>query len=112
MLNECISVHYTQQGKELIAARNRLLDALNGIPVQFRSKDLQSAMDAMSATRATRATRATSTAESTADEVEAIKAHSQWLLDVIDRTPQTNITNKADDAAKHFRNCLQAFQEA
>ena len=107
MLNECISVHYTQQGKELIAARNRLLDALNGIPVQFRSKDLQSAMDTMSATRATRAT---STTEGTTDEVEAIKAHSQYLLDAIDQTPLTRITNKAVDATKHFRSCLQAFQ--
>ena len=37
MLNNCVSVHYTQDKKELFAARKRLLDALHGIPVQFRS---------------------------------------------------------------------------
>ena len=93
MLNNCVSVHYTQDKKELFAARKRLLDALHGILVQFRSRDLDSAMRAM---------------ENTAEEVNAIKAHSEWLLDAINQTPLANMTNEASDATRHFRNCLQA----
>ena len=97
MLIICVSVHYAQDKEELFAARKRLLDALRGIPCSFRSRNLEDAMRAM---------------EGTAEEVDAIKAHAKRLLDAIDQTPLANMTVPALDAAQHFRNCLQAFQEA
>ncbi len=80
---------------ELQRAHQRLLDALHGIPVQFRTGDMSSVISEME--------------ECDIDSVEAIKAHAQHAIDMVNTTPIQYITNKAVDAARHYEECLSAI---
>ena len=92
---QCINHQYKVAKGELQCAHQRLLNALRGIPVQFRSGDMNDAIREMECVDI--------------DSVDAIKAHAEHALNVVDTTPIQYITNEAVDAAKHFRSCLSAI---
>lgn len=96
MSMNCINHHYKEAKGELQRAHQRLLNALRGIPVQFRSGEMSEVIREMEAVDI--------------DSVDAIKAHSERAINVVGNTPIQYITNEAVDAAKHFERCLSAIQ--
>lgn len=95
MLMQCINHQYNVAKDELQRAHRRLLDALLGIPVQFRTGDMNSIIREMECVDI--------------DSVETIKAHAQHAIDMVDTTPIQYITNEAVDAARHYKACLSAI---
>ena len=95
MIMQCINHHYREAKGELQCAHQRLLNALRGIPVQFRSGEMSGAIREMECVDI--------------DDVDSIKAHAQRAIDAVGNTPIQYITNEAVDAARQFQDCLSAF---
>ena len=91
----CTSHRYNMQKSEAEAATQRLITAINGIPVQFRSLELSEAL------RETESTDLTS--------LDGIKAHAYRLIDAVEATPVAYITNNVADAAQYLKSCLAAL---
>lgn len=89
---DCVNHRYKQKREEIMVDVERLVRAVRGIPVQFRTGELSDAL------RAAEAIDPSST--------DSIKAHAQRLIDAVAAAPAEYKTNSAVDAALHLNRVL------
>ena len=91
----CTSHRYNMQKSEVRAATERLITAINGIPVQFRSLELSEAL------------RETESVD--LSSAGSIRAHAKRLIAAVEATSTAYLTNNVADAAQHLKRCLAAL---